>query len=127
MRQKAKVKPPKPLKDPDDCVVIAKYIITKYIQAHLILWPRDMKIGKSLATQFPSLEFWKAMPKDYELSTMAQLITPRGLSFIRTRWNIFCLDMPVKTEYFLGKEKVGEPYVPSSSTKKPTSIIDFCK
>ena len=66
-----------------------KKIITNLVKKEQIKWSRETGIAKKLTEKFPGDKFWDQFGLDYELNSLAFLLSERGNGIVETKYKIF--------------------------------------
>jgi hypothetical protein len=63
-----------------------------------ILWPREMKMVKSLLKIFPNEDFWNGLQLNFKLNSLCWFLSDEGRKFLNKEYKKFNLNVPeVKT------------------------------
>ena len=59
-----------------------------------ILWPREMKMVKSLLKIFPNEDFWNNLELKFKLNSLCWFLSDDGRKFLNTEYKKFNLNLP---------------------------------
>ena len=64
-----------------------------------IVWPREMKIVKTLFTIFPNDSFWSTIQMRFKLNSLCWFLSDDGRKFLNTEYKKYNLELPQPVEY----------------------------
>jgi hypothetical protein len=59
-----------------------------------ILWPREMKMVKSLLKIFPNEDFWNSLKLNFKLNSLCWFLSDDGRKFLNKEYKKFNLNLP---------------------------------
>lgn len=72
-----------------------KEFVKRFIKdSSSILWPREMKMVKSLLKIFPNEDFWNNLELKFKLNSLCWFLSDDGRKFLNTEYKKFNLDLP---------------------------------
>ena len=72
-----------------------KEFIKKFLKdSHNIIWPKEMKMVKSLFKIFPNENFWKTLQLNFKLNSLCWFLSDDGRKFLNTEFKKFNLELP---------------------------------
>jgi hypothetical protein len=76
-----------------------KTFIKKFIKDQsTIIWPREMKVVKTLFKTFPIEDFWSGLRLNFKLNSLCWFLSDDGRKFLNNEYKKFKLELPeVKT------------------------------
>jgi len=89
-----------------------------------IIWPREMKIVKTLLTIFPDEIFWNSLDLGFKLNSLCWLLSDDGRKFLNKEYKKFKLNLPEQKNYEIKKNNIAF----ESKTKydeKPLNLREF--
>ena len=87
-----------------------------------IIWPKEMKMAKTLLQIFPNEDFWKKVSLKEVISLVAFLTSEAP--YIKLKYSEFNFQPELKTEEIKLGDKIGDDY---NSAAKPKTIKNFLK
>jgi len=73
--------------------------------AHVI-WPREMKIVKSLLTIFPDEFFWGSLDLGFKLNSLCWLLSDDGRKLLNKEYKKFKLELPEQKNYQIKENNI---------------------
>lgn len=113
-----------PKKPPNPVFKVRQKMVELFVKKEAIVWPRELKITEQLIKKYPEPDFWLHMDLGFQLNSLAWFIGSEGAAEIMRRYKLYKFDLPIKEEYNIGKEKVGED---KKIEKRQGSIKEFLK
>ena len=89
-----------------------------------IIWPREMKIVKSLFTIFPEEVFWKSLDLGFKLNSLCWLLSNDGRNLLNKEYKKFKLNLPKQKKYEIKENNIAF----ESKTRydeKPLNLREF--
>jgi len=71
-----------------------------------IIWPREMKIVKSLLTIFPDEIFWNSLDLGFKLNSLCWLLSDDGRKLLNKEYKKFKLNIPVQKNYEIKENNI---------------------
>jgi len=71
-----------------------------------IIWPREMKIVKSLLTIFPDEIFWNSLDLGFKLNSLCWLLSDDGRKLLNKEYKKFKLNLPVQKNYEIKENNI---------------------
>ncbi len=72
-----------------------KEFVKKFLKDHSnILWPREMKMVKSLLKIFPNTNFWNSLNLNFKLNSLCWFLSDDGRKFLNQEYKKFNLNLP---------------------------------
>jgi hypothetical protein len=59
-----------------------------------IIWPKEMKMVKSLFKIFPNEDFWNTLELNFKLNSLCWFLSDDGRKFLNTEYKKFNLNLP---------------------------------
>ena len=59
-----------------------------------IIWPREMKMVKSLFKIFPNEQFWNSLELNFKLNSLCWFLSDDGRKFLNQEYKKFNLNLP---------------------------------
>ncbi len=109
-------------------VGLRKLIISRFVEATKINWPRDMKIAATLAKKYPNGDFWTSFILDYELPSLAFFRGKKGMDLLEYKHKEFekreKMAPSKKKEVKMSEDKIGADYKPQKIRSMKTFLTD---
>jgi len=97
----------KPVKTVNSTSLNKKDFVKKLLKDNShIIWPREMKIVKSLFTIFPDEIFWNSLDLGFKLNSLCWLLSDDGRKLLNKEYKKFKLNLPVKKEYEIRENNI---------------------
>lgn len=72
-----------------------KNFIKKFLKnTENIIWPKEMKMVKSLFQIFPNQEFWNSLNLNFKLNSLCWFLSDDGRKFLNQEYKKFKLELP---------------------------------
>lgn len=72
-----------------------KEFIKKFVKDHSsIIWPKEMKMVKSLLKIFPNEDFWNGLKLNFKLNSLCWFLSDDGRKFLNQEYKKFKLELP---------------------------------
>ena len=71
-----------------------------------IIWPREMKIVKSLLTIFPDEIFWNSLDLGFKLNSLCWLLSDDGRKLLNKEYKKFKLNLPERKKYDIKENNI---------------------
>jgi hypothetical protein len=72
-----------------------KNFIKKFLKnTDNIIWPKEMKMVKSLYKIFPNKEFWDGLRLNFKLNSLCWFLSDDGRKFLNKEYKKFKLELP---------------------------------
>jgi hypothetical protein len=72
-----------------------KDFIRKFIKdSNNIIWPKEMKMVKSLFKIFPNEDFWSGLKLSFKLNSLCWFLSDDGRKFLNKEYKKFNLNLP---------------------------------
>jgi len=71
-----------------------------------IIWPREMKIVKSLITIFPDEVFWNTLDLGFKLNSLCWLLSDDGRKLLNKEYKKFKLNLPEEKKYNIKENNI---------------------
>jgi hypothetical protein len=71
-----------------------------------IIWPKEMKIVKSLFTIFPDQVFWNSLNLGFKLNSLCWLLSDDGRKLLNKEYKKFKLNLPKQKNYEIKKNNI---------------------
>ncbi len=72
-----------------------KTFIKSFLKDHSkIVWPREMKVVKTLFKTFPNEQFWQGLKLNFKLNSLCWFLSDDGRKFLNTEYKKFNLNLP---------------------------------
>lgn len=72
-----------------------KDFVKKFLKdSNNIIWPKEMKMVKSLFKIFPNEDFWKNLTLNFKLNSLCWFLSDDGRKFLNKEYKKFSLKLP---------------------------------
>jgi hypothetical protein len=72
-----------------------KDFVKKFLKdTNNIIWPKEMKMVKSLFKIFPNKDFWKGLNLSFKLNSLCWFLSDDGRKFLNNEYKKFNLELP---------------------------------
>jgi hypothetical protein len=89
-----------------------------------IIWPREMKIVKSLLTIFPDEIFWNSLDLGFKLNSLCWLLSDDGRKLLNKEYKKFKLNLPIQKNYEIKENNIAFEYK-MDYDEKPLNLREF--
>lgn len=90
-----------------------------------IIWPKEMKMAKTLLKIFPNENFWKGLKLKFKLNSLCWLLSDDGRKFLNTEYKKFNLDLPEVQTFQVDNNSVAFENKSSYDTGKALNLREF--
>jgi hypothetical protein len=103
-----------------------KEFIKKFLKdTSNIIWPKEMKMVKTLLDIFPDEVFWSTLNLNFKLNSLCWLLSDDGRSFLNTEYQKYKLELPEVKKYKLEKNNIAFDSKSPYTSDNPLSLRDF--
>jgi len=89
-----------------------------------IIWPREMKIVKTLFTIFPDEVFWNSLNLGFKLNSLCWLLSDDGRKLLNTEYKKFKLSLPEQKNYKIKENNIAFE-TKTEYDEKPLNLREF--
>ncbi len=90
-----------------------------------ILWPREMKMVKSLLKIFPNEDFWNGLKLNFKLNSLCWFFSDAGRKLLNQEYKKFNLDLPETKKFEIENNKVAFEVKTSYDINKALNLREF--
>lgn len=90
-----------------------------------VVWPREMKVVKTLFTIFPDEIFWNSLDLKFKLNSLCWLLSDDGRKLLNQEYKKFNLELPEEKKYDIEENKLAFQVNKSYTENSPLSIREF--
>jgi hypothetical protein len=90
-----------------------------------ILWPREMKMVKSLFKIFPNEAFWKNLELTFKLNSLCWFLSDDGRKFLNVEYKKFNLTLPEAKKFEIENNNVAFHTKNSYDLDKALNLREF--
>lgn len=103
-----------------------KEFIKRFIKdSSNILWPREMKMVKSLLKIFPNEDFWNSLELNFKLNSLCWFLSDDGRKFLNKEYKKFNLNLPETKKFEIENNNVAFEAKTSYDINKPLNLREF--
>lgn len=125
MKGKFLMSQPKSVKSVPSTNLNKKDFVKKLLKDNVnIIWPREMKIVKSLLTIFPDEFFWDSLDLGFKLNSLCWLLSDDGRKLLNKEYKKFKLELPEQKNYQIKENNIAfESKI--EYNEKPLNLREF--
>ena len=90
-----------------------------------IVWPKEMKMVKTLFKIFPNQDFWKSLKLNFKLNSLCWLLSDDGRKFLNTEYKKFNLDLPEAKTFEIDNNNIAFENKLSYDLNKALNLREF--
>lgn len=90
-----------------------------------ILWPREMKMVKSLLKIFPNEDFWNSLKLNFKLNSLCWFLSDDGRKFLNKEYKKFNLDLPEAKTFEVDNNNIAFENKSSYDLDKALNLREF--
>lgn len=103
-----------------------KTFIKKFIKdPKNIIWPKEMKMVKSLFKIFPSQNFWDGLELNFKLNSLCWFLSDDGRKFLNTEYKKFNLNLPETKKFEIENNNIAFESKTSYDLDKALNLREF--
>ena len=103
-----------------------KLFIKKFIKDNKnIIWPKEMKMVKSLYKIFPNEEFWSSLELSFKLISLCWFLSDDGRKFLNREYKKFKLELPEIKKFKIENNNIAFETKKSYDLDKPLNLRSF--
>lgn len=102
--------------------------VLKFVKSDAaIVWPREMKIVKSLYEIFPNDEFWVSLDLKFKLNSLCWFLSDDGRKFLNTEYKKFKFEPEKPQSFELKNNNIEFNSKIGSTVQEPMTVREFLK
>jgi len=90
-----------------------------------IIWPKEMKMAKTLLQIFPNEDFWSRLKLNFKLNSLCWLLSDDGRKFLNTEYKKFNLDLPEAKTFEVDNNNIAFENKSSYDLDKALNLREF--
>jgi len=90
-----------------------------------IIWPKEMKMAKTLLQIFPNEDFWSSLKLNFKLNSLCWLLSDDGRKFLNTEYKKFNLDLPEAKTFEVDNNNIAFENKSSYDLDKALNLREF--
>jgi len=90
-----------------------------------IIWPKEMKMAKTLLQIFPNEDFWSSLKLNFKLNSLCWLLSDDGRKFLNTEYKKFNLNLPETKIFEVDNNNVAFENKSSYDLDKALNLREF--
>ena len=90
-----------------------------------IIWPKEMKMAKTLLQIFPNEDFWNSLKLNFKLNSLCWLLSDDGRKFLNTEYKKFNLDLPETKTFEVDNNNIAFENKSSYDLDKALNLREF--
>ena len=90
-----------------------------------IVWPREMKMVKSLFKIFPNEEFWHGLELSFKLNSLCWFLSDDGRKFLNQEYKKFNLELPEIKKFEIENNNIAFESKKSYDLDKVLNLREF--
>jgi hypothetical protein len=103
-----------------------KEFVKKFLKdSSSIVWPKEMKMVKSLFKIFPDEGFWKGLELNFKLNSLCWFFSDSGRKFLNQEYKKFNLELPETKTFEVDNNNVAFKNKSSYSLEKALNLREF--
>jgi hypothetical protein len=103
-----------------------KDFIKKFIKdSHNIIWPKEMKMVKSLFKIFPNEDFWNNLDLSFKLNSLCWFLSDDGRKFLNKEYKKFNLNLPEAKKFEIENNNIALENKNSYDVDKVINLRQF--
>jgi hypothetical protein len=100
--------------------------IKKFIKdSKNIIWPREMKMVKTLFGIFPNEDFWNALELNFKLNSLCWFLSDDGRKFLNKEYKKFNLNLPESKKFEIENNNIAFQAKNSYDLDKALNLREF--
>ena len=101
---------------------LCQFIVKKFVKKDII-WPKEIKIAKTLIQSYTYFKYWNNLT-ELNLPSLAWFLTSDGKNFLRKEYFKQKLTLKERKNIILQENKLGED---KKVCQKPKSLLEFIR
>jgi hypothetical protein len=103
-----------------------KEFIKKFIKdSSSIVWPKEMKMVKSLLEIFPNKDFWNSLELKFKLNSLCWFLSDDGRKFLNQQYKKFNLNLPEAKKFEIDNNNIAFENKSSYDLDKALNLREF--
>jgi hypothetical protein len=90
-----------------------------------IIWPKEMRMAKTLLQIFPNEDFWSSLKLNFKLNSLCWLLSDDGRKFLNTEYKKFNLDLPEAKTFEVDNNNIAFENKSSYDLDKALNLREF--
>jgi hypothetical protein len=90
-----------------------------------IVWPKEMKMAKTLLQIFPNENFWNSLKLNFKLNSLCWLLSDDGRKFLNTEYKKFNLNLPEAKTFEVENNNIAFKNKSSYDLDKALNLREF--
>ena len=90
-----------------------------------IIWPKEMKMAKTLLQIFPNEDFWNSLKLNIKLNSLCWLLSDDGRKFLNTEYKKFNLTLPETKTFEVDNNNIAFENKSSYDLGKALNLREF--
>jgi len=103
-----------------------KDFVKKFLKdTNSIIWPKEMKMVKSLFKIFPNEDFWKGLNLNFKLNSLCWFLSDDGRKFLNQEYKKFNLNLPEAKKFEIENNNIAFESKKSYDLDKALNLREF--
>ena len=90
-----------------------------------IVWPKEMRMVKSLFGIFPNEDFWKGLELNFKLNSLCWFLSDDGRKFLNQQYKKFNLNLPEAKKFEIDNNNIALENKSSYDLDKALNLREF--
>jgi hypothetical protein len=103
-----------------------KEFVKKFLKdSSNIIWPKEMKMVKSLFKIFPNEDFWNSLELNFKLNSLCWFLSDDGRKFLNKEYKKFNLELPEAKKFEMENNNIAFEEKESYDIDKVINLRQF--
>lgn len=103
-----------------------KEFVKKFLKdSSNIVWPKEMKMVKSLFKIFPNEDFWNTLELNFKLNSLCWFLSDDGRKFLNKEYKKFKLELPETKKFKIENNNIAFENKSSYALDKALNLREF--
>jgi hypothetical protein len=103
-----------------------KEFVKKFLKdSSNIVWPKEMRMVKSLFAIFPNEDFWKGLELNFKLNSLCWFLSDDGRKFLNQQYKKFNLNLPEAKKFEIDNNNIALENKSSYYLDKALNLREF--
>jgi hypothetical protein len=103
-----------------------KDFIKKFLKdSSSVVWPKEMKMVKSLFQIFPNEDFWKSLKLNFKLNSLCWFLSDDGRKFLNKEYKKFKLELPETKKFKIENNNIAFESKKTYDLDKALNLREF--
>lgn len=114
------------MKDVQSTKLNKKDFVKKLLKENTnIVWPKEMKMVKTLLKIYPNESFWQTLELKFKLNSLCWLLSDDGRKFLNKEYKKFTLQIHEPKKFEIDNNNIAFEIKSSYDVDKPLNLRDF--